>query len=118
MLLASARFGKNLVAHQQPELDPHSGEPDPAPTLLARGGEIVVGGELSALHSLAVVHHGERGVLRASRQCDRTRTRVEGVGYDLGQDRFLDGPGVCIPQVLEEMKKVDARFAHSSLRKR
>ena len=37
---------------------------------------------------------------------------VERVGHDFGEDRFLEGSSVCVPQVFEKVLEVNACFAH------
>jgi hypothetical protein len=43
---------------------------------------------------------------------DARRTRVDAIGDDLGEYCLVEVAGIGIGEVLEEMKKVDARFAH------
>jgi hypothetical protein len=41
--------------------------------------------------------------------------RVERVRRDLGRDGLLEGAGVRVPQVFEEMLEVDSRLAHAAI---
>jgi hypothetical protein len=109
---APARFGDDLLRDQETELDPDSGEADPLAAGLRRGRDVVVAGELAAPHALAIVDDGQRGGGRVRREGDPPSPGVERIGHDLGEDRLLDGAGIRVAEVLEEMQEVDARLTH------
>ena len=113
--LAPARLGQHLVADQEPELDPDAGEADALAPRLRAGGDVVVTGQLAPPHSGAVVHHHEGGLGGVGADRDVACPRVERVGDDLGDDGLFEGAGIGVTQVLEEVKQVDARFAHRRL---
>jgi hypothetical protein len=45
----------------------------------------------------------------------RARARIEGVGHDLGHDRLLEGAGIGVPDVLQEVLQIDACLAQGSV---
>jgi hypothetical protein len=108
MLGTASRFGDDLPRHQQPKLDADTGEPDPIATRFRTRRNIVVSAKFLPLHTTAVVDDGQGGVGRVGQQADAGRTRVERVGDDFGEDRFVERTGVGVPKVFEEMLKVDA----------
>jgi hypothetical protein len=73
----------------------------------------VVAPEFSPPHAGAVVHYGERGPRGIRADGDPRRARVERVGDDLGEDGLLEGPGIGVPQILEEVEEIDAGLAHA-----
>src|SRR5262249_61604709 len=62
-----------------------------------------------------VVDDGQRRVGAARDEADARGTGVERVGNDLGEDGLLDGAGVGIAEVLEEMLEVDPGFTHTAI---
>src|SRR5439155_27359460 len=110
--LAPARLGQHLVADQEPELDPDAGEADALASRLGAGGDVVVTGQLAPPHSGAVADHREGGLGGVGPDHDVAGPRVERVGDDLGDDGLFEGAGIGVTQILEEMKQVDAGFAH------
>ena len=80
---------------------------------LRAGGDVVVALELAPLHAAAVVGDREAPGGRIRRDRDPGGARIEGVGDDLGEDRFLERAGVGIAQIFEQVQQVDARLAHA-----
>ena len=114
VVLAGAGFGQHLLAHEQADLDADAGEADALSSDFGAGRDVVIARQLATAHPGAVVHDGERGDRGIGRDRDGRRSRVERVGYDLDQDGLLRGPGVRVPQVLEEVEQIDAGLAHVS----
>ena len=109
---AAPGFGDHFARHEQPELDAHAGKPDPfAPRLGARR-HVVIPRQLPSLHAAAVVHDRQRRFGRVGEEADAGRSGVERVRDDFGEDRLLEGSGVRVPQIFEEVLEVDAGFAH------
>jgi hypothetical protein len=109
---ASPRFRHDLARDQQPQLDAHSGEPDPFAARLRARGDVVVTRQFTPLHPAAVVHDRQSRVGGVGRDADRAGAGIKRVGDDLGQDRVLERAAVGVSEVFEEVLKVDARLAH------
>ena len=43
------------------------------------------------------------------------RAAIERVGHDLGQDGLFERPGVGVPEIFEQVLKIDARFPHEGI---
>jgi hypothetical protein len=110
---AAARLREHGFGHQQAQLDPDAGEPDPLAARLAAGREVVVARELAPAHAGAVVDHDQRLLGRVGQHADARAARVERVRHDLGEDLLLDRVGIGVAQVLEQVVQVDARLAHA-----
>ena len=109
------RLRRDFSRNEQPELDPDPGKPDPlAPRLRARR-DVVIPGEIPALHPPPVVHNGERCGGGVRLQADACGPGIQCICGDLGEDRLLERPGVRVPQVFEQVLKVDPRFPHGTI---
>ena len=106
------RLGRDVLAHEEPELDAHAGESDPLAARLRARRDVVIPGQLASSHAGAIVDDGERPVCGRRAELDARRARVERVGDDLGQDRLLERTGIGVAKVLEEMQQVDTGLAH------
>ena len=111
-MLSPTCLGDDLRADQKRDLDPDAREADTGAARLGAGGDVVIARQLAPAHAGAVVHDGERRRDRVSRDGDRRRARIERVGDDLGEDRRLGRPGICVAQVLEKVQEIDPRLAH------
>src|SRR5439155_16995885 len=112
--LAAPRLGHDLAAEEKTQLDPHAGEPDTLPAGLAARGDVVVARQLAPLHSGPVVRDGEGRLRGLGPEPDAARSRIERVGDDLGEDGLLEGAGISVAQILEQMEKVNTCLAHAS----
>ena len=112
---AAPRFGHHLTRHEKPKLDADAGKSDALAAALRARCDVVVPGQLSPLHPASIVHDRQRRVSRVREEADANGTRVERIGNDLGEDRFLERAGVGVPKVFEEMLEVDSSFAHGSM---
>ena len=112
MAFAATSFGKNFLADQEAELDSDSGETYSLSSGFGAGSDVVITSQFAALHPGAIVYRGQRVLCRVAFEADLGCARVEGVGRDLGKNRFLERSRVCVPQVLEQMQQIDACFTH------
>src|SRR5262245_5141816 len=110
--LPAPTFRDDLLAYQEPELDPDAGETDAVAACLCARRHVVIARELAPSHSRAVVDGGERRSSRVGREIDAARAGVERVGDDLREDRLLEPAGVGVAQVFEEVDEVDAGLTH------
>jgi hypothetical protein len=74
----------------------------------------VVPAEFAAGHAAAVVEGDERALATLRPQFEAARARVERVGHDLREDRLLEAARIRVPEVLEQVHQVYARFAQSA----
>ncbi len=114
MGLPPPRLGQHLVTYQQAELDAHARKSDSLSGSLRAGGNVMVPCQLPTLHPAAVVHHRQRRLHGVCCDDDPARARVQRVGNDLGENRLFQRAWVRVTQVLQEVKQVNASFAHSS----
>ena len=108
---AAAGLGEDALRDQEAELDADAGEADALAPGLGRRSQVVVPGQLPPAHPRAVVHHDHRPLPRVRQHPDAPRTRVEGVGHHLGEDRLLELPRVGVAQVLEQVSQIDSCLA-------
>ncbi len=107
-------LGDNLVAHQEAQFDPHSGETDAPPPPFAGGSQVMIPGQGLPAHPLSIVHHRQGGGHRVGPHPDQAGSRVQGVRHDLGEDRVLQAFRIRVPEVFQEVKEVDAGLAHGA----
>ena len=86
-------------------------EPDALPASLRAGGDIVVAGQVAPAHPRPIVDDRERRQGGIGPEMKSGRARVEGVRHDLGHDRLLEGAGIGVPDVLQEVLQIDACLA-------
>ncbi len=110
---AAARFGDDVPAGEETELDADAGKPDALSLALRAGGDVVIPRQFPAQHAAPVVHDGERGLTGIDGERDLRRSGIQRVGGDFREDGFLDRPRVGVAQILEEVEKVDARLTHA-----
>jgi len=104
------RLGNDLTRHEKSKLDADTGEPDTFAAPLRARRDVVVACEVSALHAAAVINDRQRRDGRVGQEANASRTGVERVRDDLGEDRLFKGAGVGVPQVFEEVLEVDSGF--------
>src|SRR6266566_1957602 len=107
---AAPRFREYVVAREKAELNAHAGKPDRPTACLCTGRKVMIAAQLGPRHTAPVVAHDERVGSRFER--DHRRPGVQGIRDDLADDRFLKRGGIGVPQVLEQVKQIDACFAH------
>src|SRR5262249_3873862 len=88
--LPAPTFRDDLLAYQEPELDPDAGETDAVAACPGARRHVVIARELAPSHARAVVDGGERRRSRVGREMDAARAGVERVGDDLREDRLLE----------------------------
>src|SRR5262245_37056985 len=76
--LPAATFRDDLLAYQEPELDPDAGETDAVAACLGARRHIVIARELAPSHARAVVDGGERRRSRVGREMDAARAGSSG----------------------------------------
>jgi len=109
---AAPSFGEHFFAYQQPEFDADSGKPNALPTHFRAGGDVVILPHLFPLHAGAVVGDGQCGLCRVCGHRDPVGPGIQRIGDDFGQDGFFEARWVGIPQVFQQMFKIDAGLAH------
>ena len=98
-------------AASRPSLIPTPAKPMPSPRFSACS-DVVIPGQLPALHAAAIVDDGHRRGCGIRQETDAGGSRVERVGDDFREDRFLEGTTVRVTKVFEQMLEIDTRFAH------
>jgi hypothetical protein len=114
MGLAQARFGHHLFADQQPQLDADAGKADPFSARLGARRQVVIPDQVAPLHAGAVVHDGQRRLRGVGLHGDVRGAGIQGVRHNLGQDGLLDRAGIGVAKVFQEVKQIDAGFAHGT----
>src|SRR6266566_1760629 len=107
---AAPRFREYVVAREKAELNAHAGKPDRPTACLCTGRKVMIAAQLGPRHAAPVVPHDERVGSRFER--NHRCPGVQGIRDDLADDRFLERGGIGVPQVLEQVKQIDACFAH------
>jgi hypothetical protein len=105
-------FGNDLARHEKAKLDPNAGEADAFTALFRAGRNIVIAGQLSALHASAIVDDRQGRIDGVGQEANAGRARVKRIRDYFGKDRLFERPGVGIPQVFEEVLEVDSCFTH------
>jgi hypothetical protein len=116
--LPAPGLGHDLLAREQRQLDADSRESDALPARLRGGGKIVIAAQVPARHARAVVHDRQAGGRGIRRDLYQVGAGVQRIGEYFGEDGLLDGAGIRVPQVLEEVQQVNAGFGHGLSRLR
>jgi len=66
----------------------------------------------TALHPWPIIDYGQRTLGGITAEWNRRSARVQGIGHDLGKDRFFDRSRVSVPEIFKEMQQIYASFAH------
>ena len=109
---AAPRLGDHVRGDEQSELDADPGKANPFPARLRARRHVVIPGQVAPLHPPPIVDNRERRCARAGLEADPGGAGVERVGDDLGENRFLEGAGVGVAEVFEQVLEVDPGFAH------
>lgn len=108
-------FREDLFAYEKPQFDAYTGKSNALPAYFGAGGDVVIPPHGLSLHALSIIRDGERSLCGIRRHCDPAGPGVQRIGDDFGEDGFFEGRWIRIPQVFQQMFKINARFTHVPL---